>query len=50
MEVAQAGPHVESLLYPLDIQVSTSDQHGDFKSEEREPVSTPDSPRGVADG
>ena len=34
----------------LDTQVSTSDQHGDFKSKEREPVSTLDSPRGMADG
>ena len=34
----------------LDNQVSTSDQHGNFKSKEREPVSTLNSPRGVVDG
>ena len=47
---AQAGPHIVTLLYLLDIQISTSDQHGDFKSKEREPVSTLDSPRSVPDG
>ena len=44
------APEADKHDHTLRSLCSTRGQHGDFKGKEREPVSTLDSLRGVADG